>query len=305
MEQKKLAYQPIYRSDSTENLPAVTDIQSSCLWGEIGQTEIAFNYVRVDYPKMHSHTHWEIFIVLSGTVEHEINKQTFHLQKGDAYLVRPKDRHRLVNHAAVDNEHYHHINFIIDSTYIGQLLHLIDPNLQEELLAIPRPLAFNVKPNLIQEIMRRTVAMQAHIPPTAEDIASCKLIVQDLLVRFLNSSVYNQASYPDWLSDFLVLLQDIHYFTMSVVDLAKLTPYSYSRLTRIFKSQTGVSLLDYLTDQKINYAQSLLKNSDMTLLNIALELQMTLSHFNKLFKKKTGDTPGKYRSLHSKLNLEN
>ncbi len=299
-------YQPIYRSEYVpeQGLPAVTQIQSSSAWGEMGQTEIAFNYVRVDYPKMHTHAHWEIFIVLSGTVVHEINKQSFSLQKGDACLIRPKDKHRLIKHAAVGKEHYHHINFIIDSDFITKFLSLIDPDLCERLLTTPYPLAFTIKPKLIQEIMKKTIAMQAHLPPTPEDIASCKLIVQDLIIQFLNASVFAQSTYPDWLSNFLVLLQDVNYFTIPVIELAKSTPYSYSRLARVFKAEMGISLLDYLTDQKINYAQSLLKNSDMTLLNIAMELQLTLSHFNKLFKKKTGFTPGKYRSEYSKLNHE-
>ncbi len=297
-------YQPIYRTDHhvpAQYLPAVTQIQSSSAWGQMGETEVAFNYVRVDYPKLHTHAHWEVFVVLAGEVTHEINKQSFILKKGDCCLIRPKDRHRLINHKACGNEHYHHINFIIDTAFIEKYFHLVDKDLFEQLLAISHPLSFTVEPILIQEIMKKTIAMQAHLPPSPVDVSTCKLIIEDLISRYLIQSYYARDSYPEWLANFLVLLQDAHYFTTPVSELARHTPYSYSRLTRIFKQQTGVSLLDYITDQKINYAQSLLKNTDMTLLNIALELQMTLSHFNKLFKRKSGLTPGKYRATYSIL----
>ncbi len=129
---------------------------------------------------------------------------------------------------------------------------------------------------------------------------TCKLIFYELYLEFLNQFLSPPADHPDWLLRFLVLLQDVSTFSMPVSQLAQATPYSYSRLIRIFKRHIGMSLVDYITDVKINYAKSLLKNTDMTMLSISYSLGFSVSYFNRLFKKEAGVPPGEYRKAHQK-----
>lgn len=69
-------------------------------------------------------------------------------------------------------------------------------------------------------------------------------------------------------------------------------------LRKIFKAKTGVGLSDYISQLKLEKAMELLKNSDMNLNNIVIAIGNTeISGFMRFFKKRTGLTPGQYRTL--------
>jgi Response regulator containing CheY-like receiver domain and AraC-type DNA-binding domain len=67
-------------------------------------------------------------------------------------------------------------------------------------------------------------------------------------------------------------------------------------LTRLFKKETGMSISDYLQQQRIEYAKHLLTHSDQPVSAVALSAgYANLSYFSTLFKKTTGLTPVEYR----------
>lgn len=67
-------------------------------------------------------------------------------------------------------------------------------------------------------------------------------------------------------------------------------------LSKIFKKETGVNFVTYLTDRKIDIAKDMLLNTDVPIINIALELSYhEPNYFSKVFKKSTGYSPTEYR----------
>ncbi len=279
-------------------LPEVATIEASSPWKDV---DVSFFYVKVDYPRLHTHTHWELFVVLSGGVTHEINGETFTLKKGDACLIRPQDRHQLYDSFSTETDSYQNLNFLMSSDYMRQLSNSLDENLYANLMSSKVPLCFSVENSLLKSMTNRTIVIQSEKDFTPDNLFTCKLIFQELYLQFLNQFFRSPSSYPDWLLQFLVLLQDSNSFSVPVAQLAHASPYSYSRLIRIFKSYTGISLIDYTTNIKITHAKSLLKNTDMTMLAISSALDFSVSYFNKLFKKKVGVTPGDYRKNHQDI----
>ncbi len=86
---------------------------------------------------------------------------------------------------------------------------------------------------------------------------------------------------------------------ITVETLASYTCLSPSYLSRLFKEETGTSLSDFIREKKIEKAQSLLKFSDYSSVEIANYLSFSSqSHFIQLFKKYTGMSPKKYRDLY-------
>lgn len=67
-------------------------------------------------------------------------------------------------------------------------------------------------------------------------------------------------------------------------------------VSRAFKKTSGFTYIDYLTHIRINKAKDYLKNSDLSVDEIAQMVgYINLSSFIRTFKKKTGKTPSNYR----------
>lgn len=83
---------------------------------------------------------------------------------------------------------------------------------------------------------------------------------------------------------------------ITVKDLANLVHLNEQHLMRVFKRETGQSVLEYITERRILIAGSLLKDTDYSINFIADCIGCeNYSYFTKLFKKFTGFTPREYR----------
>jgi two-component system response regulator YesN len=84
---------------------------------------------------------------------------------------------------------------------------------------------------------------------------------------------------------------------ISLQDVANRLNISAGYLSTIFKQETGISFIDYVTEVRINEAKILLKDSNYKIYEIA---QMTgyenAYYFSKVFKKVTGITPSEFIS---------
>ena len=84
---------------------------------------------------------------------------------------------------------------------------------------------------------------------------------------------------------------------ITVEDIAKTLYISRPYLSKKFKEETGVSITDFIHNQKIETAKRLLKYTDKSLLSISTYLGFSSqSHFTHMFKNKTGLLPKAYRS---------
>lgn len=72
-------------------------------------------------------------------------------------------------------------------------------------------------------------------------------------------------------------------------------------LSQMFVKEEGVALSDYITEERIRFAQRELIFTDRPYNDIAISLGFSSqSHFGKVFKKQTGLTPGQYREQFGK-----
>lgn len=101
----------------------------------------------------------------------------------------------------------------------------------------------------------------------------------------------------DRLSDVYQYIKDNYKKEISldeVAQIANLTPTSFCRM---FKSRTKKNFIEYLNEIRISNACKHLIETDMSVSEIAYECgYKTVSNFNKLFKKNTGNTPKEYKN---------
>lgn len=76
---------------------------------------------------------------------------------------------------------------------------------------------------------------------------------------------------------------------------------STSHLMHIFKKKTGKTVIEYITDERINKARQILKDSELPIHQTARICGYEdYSYFTRVFKKETGVTPRNYREIYRK-----
>ena len=83
---------------------------------------------------------------------------------------------------------------------------------------------------------------------------------------------------------------------ISLKELATMSDLSPHYFCHLFKRSTGIAPYQYVIQQRIAKAKQLLKQTELTLVDIALECGFAnQSALNRTFKKRVGITPRKYR----------
>lgn len=87
---------------------------------------------------------------------------------------------------------------------------------------------------------------------------------------------------------------------MTLAQVAWHVRWSEEHLARAFKKETGVTVMDYLRNMRIESARLQLLNSSQTVSLIATGLGFSsISSFCRAFKKEVGQTPSQYRESHA------
>lgn len=130
---------------------------------------------------------------------------------------------------------------------------------------------------------------------TLEDYGKFLHAFYGSIVEYLSKPILNSKGY------FAQMLEYIHtnYKTdIGIDDIAAQVGLSYAHTRKIFKDETGDSLIDYINKLRIEEAKGLLCKSNKNIMDIALKLGYNNDQsFTRFFRKYVGVTPGEYRNL--------
>lgn len=129
-------------------------------------------------------------------------------------------------------------------------------------------------------------------------VDSIMALQYNMLIDFTSRVAQNKL--PEGVSpDIFACIQFINNHTnelISIDDVAGHIGKSRAYTTAKFKKELGVTINEYITNQKLIEAKNLLKHTDKTLTEISYYLCFSSqSYFSNVFKKKYGITPQKYR----------
>lgn len=86
---------------------------------------------------------------------------------------------------------------------------------------------------------------------------------------------------------------------ISLDKLADIFDLSPTYLSQLFKTEEGISYIEYLTQKRMNHARTLLKNLEHSIADICHMVgYMDQKHFAKTFKKHTNLSPSAYRKMY-------
>ena len=243
----------------------------------------------------HDHNFYEIFYVLEGNIVHNINGKKETLGVGDARLLRPKDKHGFTREAGARCAHR---DIIISEQLFQKTCNFINPVAFEEIKKPQDPLKPIFSKNKIiefeKEFSKMFFATTDNRLCTKEAMAN--ILAVSLLSIFFQTSHTELNVLPVWLNALLPSFSVPDRMREGLDSLLQDISYDKSYVCRTFKKYMGCTMTEYLRNQRIDYATSLLLTTDKTIPQICDEIGFdSIPYFITMFKKRHALSPKQFK----------
>ncbi len=235
----------------------------------------------------HVHIQWQLYCVLSGGVKSVVGGTPHLLGPNDVMLVAPgvvRDRYC---HGRAPT--YLYANFINNGLTLNPLANrklTMPPELLPDLTALAQELRTPGQSDtdlLVNALLVRIlIGLVRHVSSgqTRTRLSVQNLPKQDELVRQVEAYLRNNLS-----------------LRITREDIAGVVHLCPTHLARVFRARTGKTLIERLTELRLQRAADLLRESTMPVTAIGYEIGFnSFSHFTRLFRKRMGLSPSDYRS---------
>jgi AraC family transcriptional regulator len=158
------------------------------------------------------------------------------------------------------------------------------------------------RPSFYQAGMIATLAHRLYKEWLLNDGAS-RLLIQalalEMAAHLIREKSGRRARSPFWLRRVKQRLDDDFIDTPGLAELAAIGDVHPTHLARQFRLHYGRSIGEYLRQRRVDAALEMLSQGDRSLTEIALATGFAhQAHFNIVFKRISGLTPGEFRRLH-------
>ncbi len=254
---------------------------------------------------LHKHLDfYEITVVLSGSATHIVNNKKYVVHKGDVFVVGSDLAHGYENpsnfkicNIMYKPEFLFNLNYDIQESKSFHSLFVLEPQLRKDDNYI-----HHLELNLdifkkVSEIIAELV--QEYQKP---EIGHNTLIIS----MFLNLVVQLTRAYEaqDKPHSLLKLAEPLAYInknydqSIPIKDLALLAHMSERNFSRVFKNTYGVSPINYIIQLRIQHAYELLKDKNLSILEVSGKCGFADSnYFTRQFKVTSGYSPSEYRKV--------
>jgi len=225
----------------------------------------------------------------------EFSTSRLPLGKDELLLIPAGDEHRFVDNPAAPLT----LVFVFFSEQVVQeskALQLILPPLFERFQS-PYPVVrmLNYKRRAVRDIFKRMLLEQSRGGCAGTALLHVGLV--DLLVHLLRgdpASKTASVSRQQALDGTLEYIEDSFHTPIRVKDLAEMCGISSRRYSDLFKQRTGKTVVQFLSERRVAYAQERLRETGQIMYAAVAAGFSDVTHFYRVFKRMTGMTPGEY-----------
>ena len=258
-----------------------------------------------EFPK-HSHNFFELVFIKKGSGNHKLNESLFKYNKGDIFLLTPKDEHEF---NIEETTTFGFIKFT-EQLFLekAELLSEVKwrKNIDAVILhsnSIPEAIVNNIDDKKQLFSLFEMMQKEYNTPIIYSRALLLELFGALLILISRNINATKNAAHIETFSEKERVSDMLSYIRQNVLDKEKIkvsaiadTFYMSHNYASIFiKKHAGVSIQQYVIQTKIKMAERLLKQTNLNISEIAQKIGFTdSSHFNKLFKKYVGVNPSEY-----------
>ena len=205
--------------------------------------------------------------------------QSYHIKKGDAYILPAGSQHRYYSEK--------------NNPWLKKWINF-SGTLCKELINVYLPSGKIHFPNTFMEDLFDEFFDYCTQNRTVDSINKFGAIVfHRMLQRLSENSDKTPLNQAEKVKSYI---DSNIYDKLNAQQVAQKFGFSVSQLGRLFKRQYGVTVYSYILDRKLDTAKRLIKNSSVTIGEIANILNFADEHyFCNIFNKKFGMTPNRYR----------
>lgn len=272
------------------------------------QSIVVQKHNRFSPPLIHSHTFFELVYVYDGKCRQLISGNELVMRTGDICIVPPEIEHTLYTTEDTilfnimirkDTLHTIFYNFLNSQNILSSFfLNNIYARRANDYILFHT----GQDPALKDAFLRMYWENQNKERYYFQTISSTLILCFYLLIRDYESSVqmpkFNQRL--DVQRYALIRFIQENYQSVSLSLIAERFHYTPEYASRIIKEATGMTFTDIIRRIRMEKAEELLVNTNITVARIAEEVGYeTTEHFIRQFKKYAGETPTSYRKAHS------
>lgn len=230
--------------------------------------------------KPHSHPYSHLILIVAGTCQMTVNKKVYDLAAGETVLIPPQTEHSYTNENEIPMQ-YLEIKFVTEKT--------------PAFVVSQDPLVADLFKRVVEEYPERgsladrsaaayLTALLYAVAPKEKDEAARRF-------QYVDATGCNEMT-----QQVIGYLESHYREDLRLDDIAQAMDYNKSYLCVAFKKDAGFTILDCLNTIRVRRAAELIVYSDHSLQQVA-ELCgfASVSHFNRVFLKYVGNTPGQCR----------
>lgn len=286
-----------------------TEQISHVLTEEMFQMEssiVVIKHCRFLPPRLHTHAFFELFYIAKGECIHTCHSHDYHLKEGDFCLWEYNSPHKICSYS----DDFIGINILIRQNSFDSIFF--------ELLSEQSILS-----NYFKSILYGNTDHPMIIFRTGSDVL-IRYYIYRIYDEFREKEPYHQNMISNYLNTVLIILLREHirnvitaqkpscdqrllgileyiqknYNTVAFSDVCRHFNYSSSYLSRLIKKSFGLSFSQIVQHKRMEKASWLLKETDMTVSEIAAEINCSdASHFCRIFAKEYHMPPVKFREM--------
>ena len=239
---------------------------------------------------LHTHPFTELFCVVDGKGEFNIQGQRFPVKANDFVIINPQVEH---TELSSPDEPLEYIVLGIRGLSFSNLTPVSEGghpfsffNLRDEQKDILRYLNAMVQEATSQQMSYELV---------------CHNLLEILLIKILRHQHFDlevgkQSKATKDISFIKHYLETYYHESIQLEDLASMTHLSRFYISHSFKKEIGMSPMEYLIDIRIKESKILLRTTNYSISQVADIVGFTTpTYFSKQFRKSTGISPTDYR----------
>ncbi len=237
--------------------------------------------------KKHTHPYYHMMYIVSGKLRLVIEETTYYLNAGNCLLIPRNANHTYFNDGKETAE-YMEIKFSLFKS-------AFDKQLKQNVQISDNELAGK----LFEQILKEYSAAGNRADHAAASYLLALLNFLSAEKRYQNKQQFHYVAAYEYslLSQKIIRYLEAHYNeNISLDDLAKAMNRNKSHLCMAFKKDTQLTILECLNTIRIRRAAELVVYSEYNLTQVSEACGFSsVSHFNRVFLKYTGITPGQCR----------